>query len=87
MYFSGARKGSSESLSGTRITTFMIYLSDVPLGGRTIFPQAGISVKPEAGSALYWYSFHRHIHFKKAVQIGLDARTLTLTIVLWAGLN
>ena len=64
-YFSGARKGSSESLSGTRITTFMIYLSDVPLGGRTIFPQAGISVKPEAGSALYWYFLHRHIHFKK----------------------
>jgi hypothetical protein len=25
----------------------MIYLSDVPLGGRTIFPQAGISVEVE----------------------------------------
>jgi len=34
----------------------MIYLTSVPLGGHTIFPQAGISVKPEAGSALYWFN-------------------------------
>ena len=52
----GIRKGSSESFGGTRMTTFMIYLNDVPLGGHTIFPQAGISVKPVAGSALYWFN-------------------------------
>lgn len=36
--------------------TFMIYMSDVELGGRTVFPQSGIEVKPEAGSALYWFN-------------------------------
>ena len=36
--------------------TFMVYLSSVEAGGHTVFPQAGISVKPEAGSALYWFN-------------------------------
>jgi len=36
--------------------TFMVYMSEVGLGGRTVFPQAGISVKPEKGSALYWFN-------------------------------
>jgi prolyl 4-hydroxylase len=34
----------------------MIYLSNVDLGGHTIFPQAGISVKPVEGSALFWFN-------------------------------
>ena len=33
-------------MGGTRITTFMFYLSDVQLGGKTIFPQAGIGIQP-----------------------------------------
>ena len=49
---------SSESLStgGLRIVTFMVYLSSVELGGHTIFPQTGISIKPEMGSVLYWFN-------------------------------
>lgn len=39
-----------------RMITFMIYLTDVEAGGRTVFPQAGISVKPVMGSALYWFN-------------------------------
>ena len=35
--------------------TFMVYLNDVDAGGRTIFPQTGVSVQPEIGSALYWF--------------------------------
>ena len=38
---------------GLRIMTFMIFLTTVESGGRTIFPQAGISVKPNMGSALF----------------------------------
>ena len=34
----------------------MVYLSSPEFGGNTIFPQAGISVKPEIGSALYWFN-------------------------------
>ena len=36
--------------------TFMIYLSDVEVGGNTIFIQPGISVQPVKGSALYWFN-------------------------------
>ena len=36
--------------------TFMIYLSSIEAGGHTVFPQPGISVKPEKGSALYWFN-------------------------------
>ena len=39
--FSGSLKGSSELYGGPRIVTFMIYLTDVPVGGHTVFPQAG----------------------------------------------
>jgi hypothetical protein len=49
-------KGSSELFGGPRIVTFMIYLTDVELGGHTVFPQAGISVRPTAGDALYWFN-------------------------------
>ena len=56
LLFSGNLKGSSELWGGARIVTFMVYMSDVDLGGRTVFPQAGISVKPEKGSALYWFN-------------------------------
>ena len=41
---------------GTRFITFMTYLSDINLGGRTIFPQVGISVEPIKGSALFWFN-------------------------------
>ena len=43
-------------LGGPRIMTFMIYLTSVDIGGSTLFPQAGISVKPEMGSALFWFN-------------------------------
>merc|ERR1712226_190712 len=41
---------------GPRLMTFMIYLSSIEAGGHTVFPQPGISVKPEKGSALYWFN-------------------------------
>ncbi len=44
------------SLGGRRFVTMMTYLTGVEAGGRTVFPQLGISVKPESGSTLYWFS-------------------------------
>ena len=43
-------------VGGPRLMTFMIYLTSVDIGGSTLFPQAGISVKPEMGSALFWFN-------------------------------
>ncbi|KAK0063544.1 prolyl 4-hydroxylase subunit alpha-3 [Biomphalaria pfeifferi] len=40
-----------------RIMTFLIYLSDVEMGGATIFPKVGISVSPQKNMALLWYNY------------------------------
>lgn len=41
---------------GDRIATFMFYLSDVNFGGSTVFPFLELSVKPQKGSAVFWYN-------------------------------
>lgn len=41
---------------GNRILTFLIYLSDVRLGGSTTFPFAQVAVRPQKGSATMWYN-------------------------------
>jgi len=49
----------SES-GGDRIASFMIYLNEVHAGGNTVFPQTGISIKPESGSALLWLNMNNN---------------------------
>ncbi|XP_017076147.1 prolyl 4-hydroxylase subunit alpha-2 [Drosophila eugracilis] len=39
-----------------RISTALFYLSDVTLGGATVFPSLRLSVFPKKGSALLWYN-------------------------------
>ena len=34
----------------------ILFRSSVEAGGYTIFTQPGLSIKPEAGSALYWFN-------------------------------
>ena len=34
----------------------MIYMSRVEAGGHTVFPQAGVSVQPVEGKALFWFN-------------------------------
>ena len=42
-------------MGGTRMTTFMIYLSDVPVGGHTVFIQPGISIDLYCSTRILWY--------------------------------
>jgi prolyl 4-hydroxylase len=49
-----AGSGAHTASSGQRVATLIVYLNDVPNGGATIFPAAGISVSAMQGCALYF---------------------------------
>jgi prolyl 4-hydroxylase len=40
--------------SGQRVSSLVAYLNDVPGGGETTFPHAGLSVSPVRGNAVYF---------------------------------
>eukprot|EP00928_Gymnodinium_smaydae_P073034 TRINITY_DN56304_c0_g1_i1.p1 TRINITY_DN56304_c0_g1~~TRINITY_DN56304_c0_g1_i1.p1 ORF type:complete len:454 (+),score=37.92 TRINITY_DN56304_c0_g1_i1:191-1363(+) len=45
---------------GGRLATFLMYLSDVEVGGYTVFPKLDIRVRPEAGSVLFFMNLMPH---------------------------
>ncbi|KAI4885451.1 hypothetical protein NFI96_014407, partial [Prochilodus magdalenae] len=45
---------------GQRIATIIIYLTSVSIGGATVFPNVGVSLKPQKGSAVMWYNLLRN---------------------------
>jgi prolyl 4-hydroxylase len=49
-----------EKTGGPRVATLVIFLNDVEEGGETVFPQAGVSVSPSRGSAVYFHYTNRH---------------------------
>ncbi|MBB4512852.1 2OG-Fe(II) oxygenase [Paraburkholderia fungorum] len=55
-YFPPQQTGSAShtARSGQRVATLVVYLNDVPAGGETYFPTAGISVAGKQGGAAYF---------------------------------
>jgi prolyl 4-hydroxylase len=55
-YFAPDQAGSAvhTARGGQRVATLIVYLNDVPDGGETIFPDAGLSVVGRRGSAVYF---------------------------------
>merc|ERR1712226_439235 len=41
---------------GNRIATIMFYLSELPVGGATVFPKLRVAAKPRRGTAVFWYN-------------------------------
>lgn len=44
------------STNGNRVATLLYYLSDVEVGGSTVFTELGIGLHPMKGSAIFWYN-------------------------------
>jgi prolyl 4-hydroxylase len=68
---------ASIARSGQRVSTLVIYLNDVPVGGATDFPELGLSVTPRRGHAVYFeYANeagqldHATLHAGTAVEAG-----------------
>jgi prolyl 4-hydroxylase len=55
-FFDPADPGSANhvKIGGQRVATLVTYLNDVPEGGETEFPDLELSVRPTAGSAVYF---------------------------------
>ncbi|XP_026063013.1 prolyl 4-hydroxylase subunit alpha-1-like [Carassius auratus] len=49
-----------ETGENDRIATFLIYMSDVEIGGATVFPGIGVAVQPVKGSAVFWYNLYKN---------------------------
>ncbi|ANB76001.1 proline dioxygenase [Paraburkholderia phytofirmans OLGA172] len=55
-YFPPAQTGSAVHMArgGQRVATLVLYLNDVAAGGETFFPDAGVSIAPRRGGAVYF---------------------------------
>jgi prolyl 4-hydroxylase len=55
-YFPPDQPGSAvhTAQGGQRVATLVVYLNDVPDGGETTFPEAGLSVAARQGGAVYF---------------------------------
>lgn len=57
-HFDFFSSGSHVGVSNPRISTLVMYLNDVELGGETYFPKLNFSVSPKKGMAVYFEYFY-----------------------------
>ncbi|XP_030372901.1 prolyl 4-hydroxylase subunit alpha-2-like [Scaptodrosophila lebanonensis] len=50
---------------GDRFATVLFYLSNVELGGATIFPRLNLTIWPQRGAALLWYNLDNSVEPEK----------------------
>ncbi|ESO05903.1 hypothetical protein HELRODRAFT_93842 [Helobdella robusta] len=58
-YSSNPEPSEFEKVRGNRIATFLCYMSDIKIGGSTVFPQVGVKFTPKKGSCALWYNLHK----------------------------
>ena len=62
-----------KNYGGPRLTTFMVYLSQVESGGHTVFPTIDLYVKPKAGDALFWFNLNSSGDYDtRNIHLGID---------------
>lgn len=59
-YDSKLANDSDFQLRGGRIATVLIYMTDVDIGGATVFPNIGAALQPKRGSAVFWFNLLRN---------------------------
>ena len=64
-------KEECENRGGQRVYTVMLYLNDVEEGGETEFPKAGLKVKPEIGTVLFWHDMVDGVPYTKSEHGGM----------------
>ncbi|XP_072518699.1 prolyl 4-hydroxylase subunit alpha-1 [Salminus brasiliensis] len=76
-YDSQVTNDSYYQIRGGRIATVLVYMSDVEVGGATVFPNIGAALQPKRGSAVVWFNL-----LKNGSE---DARTLHAACPVFVG--
>ncbi len=70
---------------GERTISFVLYLTDNPGGGATVFPALGARIQPKAGRLLTWRNLLDNGQLdRRMIHAGLPARNTKTILTTWA---